>query len=168
MLSPLSVPMMSDREGVIVSIQMAGSSASFNTAAVTTAGRSVSRSADGEGDAAAVESMDGGLSRVRQADSARTSAVQAASGRRGTEEELGDARWHDAERSQWGTSRGLATKRRQYCHGCVSAGFPVTVFPCAIAGYFTACLHMSFLWPWRDPCHSVSPDGPAGASAHES
>ena len=146
MLSPLSVPMMSDREGVIVSIQMAGSSESFNTAAVTTAGRSVSRSADSAADAAA-ESMDGGVSRVRQADSARTSAVQADSGRRGTEGELGDARWHDAERSQWLTSRGLATNRRQYCHGCVSAGFPATVFPCAIAAYFTACLHMSFLWP---------------------
>lgn len=73
MLSPLSVPMTSERDGLSVSIQMAGSSESFSTAAVTMAGWSVSAASDLAAEAAAA----GGDSPDRQAPNRRPRTVQA-------------------------------------------------------------------------------------------
>ena len=64
-LSPLSVPIPSERDGFSVSIQMAGSSESLSTAAVTTTGRKVSVVDDAVTDASVVEvALDWGESPV--------------------------------------------------------------------------------------------------------
>ena len=93
MLSPLSVPMTSERDGFRVSTQMAGSSESFSTAAVTTAGRSVSADCD----VALDRAVAGGDSPDRQPINRRPRTVQAVSEEGCTDVKRGDDRRHRAD-----------------------------------------------------------------------
>ena len=108
--------MTSERDGFSVSIQMAGSSASFRTADVTTTGRSVSAADD-----VAVESaVAGGDSPDRQAPNRRPRTVQAVREEAFTNVDQRDDRGRGTDELTVTNSDVRVNKWRRISHGSVS------------------------------------------------